>query len=249
MSWQTFKIYFHRLGAPKSFFSLTRNWPIWFGGVFAVLFITGAYLGLVAAPSDYQQGEAYRIMFIHVPAAWLSLMIYSVMTVAAIIALVWRIKTAFLVCLCSAPIGLGFTLIALITGAIWGKPMWGTWWVWDARLTSELILAFIYFGVIALYTAFEHDKVAEKAMAFFTLVGAVNIPVIHYSVVWWNSLHQGPSVFRDGGPAMPMSMLIPLLLIAFAFKFFYGWLLLLRLHNHILQHSHDFTWQQSMLKG
>jgi len=213
------------------------------------LFVCGAYLGLVVAPSDYQQGEAYRIIFIHVPAAWLSLLIYSVMTVAAFIALVWRIKTAFLVCLCSAPIGLGFTLIALITGAIWGKPMWGTWWVWDARLTSELILAFIYFGVIALYEAFEQPKVAEKAMALFTLVGAVNIPIIHYSVVWWNSLHQGPSVFRDGGPAMPLTMLLPLMLIALAFHFFYGWVLTLRMHNHIIEQTNDTPWLVTLFKG
>jgi len=164
------------------------------------------------------------------------------MTIAAIIGLVWRIKTAFLVCLCSAPIGLGFTLIALMTGSIWGKPMWGTWWAWDARLTSELILAFLYIGVMALYGAFDKQKVGEKAMAFFILVGAINIPIIHYSVIWWNSLHQGPTVFRENGPAMPWSMLLPLLIMAFAFKLFYGWILTLRMHNQIIEQSQDKSW-------
>lgn len=248
MRWQNIKIFYHRLGAPKTFFTMTQYWPNWFAVIFMSLFLMGSYLGLVIAPTDYQQGDAYRIIFIHVPAAWLSLMVYSIMAIAAVIALVWRIRTAFLVCLCSAPIGLGFTVVALITGAIWGKPMWGTWWVWDARLTSELILVFLYLGVIALYNAFDNQKQAEKAAALFTLVGAINIPIIHYSVVWWNSLHQGSTVLRSDGPAMPWEMLMPLLLVAFAFKFFYGWVLLLRIHNHILDQARYSTWVTTLFK-
>lgn len=249
MLWLSLKRFYHRLGSPKSFFILSRSFIPWFTGLFLILFVYGAFLGLVKAPADYQQGDAFRIMYVHVPAAWLSLFIYSTMTVAALVGFIWRIKTAFMVCICSAPIGFGFTLIALVSGSIWGKPMWGAWWVWDARLTSELILLFIYLGITALYNAFDNTKTAEKITAIFVLIGAINIPIIHYSVIWWNSLHQGPSVFRDEGPAMPWDMLLPLILIACSFKFFYALVLTLRMRNHILINAHQTQWLKALYSG
>ncbi len=246
--WQKLVLFYHKLGSPKLFYQLSQSFIPWFAWLTLVLFAVGAYWGLVLAPADYQQGEAYRIMYIHVPAAWMSLFIYLSMAVAAIVGFVWRIKTAFMVCICAAPIGAAFTLIALITGSIWGKPMWGTWWEWDARLTSELILLFLYIGVIALYGAFENVKSGEKAAAILSIVGAINVPIIHYSVVWWNSLHQTSSVMKSGGPAMPASMLIPLMLIAFAFKFLYGWVLTLRLQNHIFESHLQSQWLKQLFE-
>ena len=148
------------------------------------------------APTDYQQGDSYRIMFIHVPAAWMSLFIYIVMAGAGAIGLIWRMKLAEIIAISSAPIGASFTFLALVTGSIWGKPMWGTWWVWDARLTSELILLFLYLGVMALNNAIEDKRTAARATAMLAIVGVVNIPIIHYSVEWWNTLHQGPTVTK-----------------------------------------------------
>ncbi len=238
--------FYHQLGSPKEFYPLS-NWMTPLFGVLAlVLFIPGAYLGLVVAPSDYQQGDSYRIIFVHVPAAWLSLMIYMIMATAAAIALIWRMKMAFAVVICSAPIGAVFTALALITGSIWAKPTWGAWWVWDARLTFELILLFLYMGIFSMYHAFDDRRVAERATALLTVVGVVLVPIIRYSVVWWSSLHQGESVFRDGGPAMPASMLTPLLLMAAAASFFYGYSLFLNLRAHVLEQNHDKQWVQDL---
>lgn len=219
-----------------------------FGLLFLGLSLVGAYLGLFVAPADYQQGDSYRIIFVHVPAAWLSLFIYVVMAVASAIGLIWRMKMAFTVAICSAPLGAAFTALALITGSIWGKPIWGTWWVWDARLTSELILLFLYFGVMATYYAFEERATAQRAMALLSVVGVVIVPIIHYSVEWWSSLHQGATVFRDGGPAMPPSMLTPLLLMALGFTFFYGYALFLRMQNMVLDHERRSKWVRELFE-
>lgn len=246
--WQKFVLFYHKLGSPKLFYQLSHAFIPWFAWSTVVLFAIGAYWGLVIAPADYQQGEAYRIMYIHVPAAWMSLFIYMAMAVTAVVGFVWRIKTAFMVGICAAPIGAAFTLIALITGSIWGKPMWGTWWEWDARLTSELILFFLYIGVIALYNAFENPKSGEKAAAILSIVGAINVPIIHYSVVWWNSLHQTSSVLKSGGPAMPESMLIPLLLIATAFKLLFAWILTVRMQNHIFEAHLQSQWLKQLFQ-
>ena len=217
-----------------------------FGLICLMCLGVGSYLGLWVAPADYQQGESYRIIFVHVPAAWLSLLIYVVMALAGAIGLVWRIKMAFVVAICSAPIGAAFTALALLTGSLWGKPVWGTWWEWDARLTSELILLFLYFGVMALYRAFDERVVAERAVALLSVVGVVIVPIIHYSVQWWSSLHQGASVFRAGGAAMPASMLTPLLLMAVGFSFFYAYILFLRAQNMVLQQSHNSHWVRQL---
>lgn len=239
--------FYHRLASPREFYRISRVLTPLFGALFLILSSIGAYYGLFVAPADYQQGDSYRIIFIHVPAAWLSLFIYIVMAVAGAIGLIWRMKMAFIVAICSAPIGAAFTALALATGAIWGKPIWGTWWVWDARLTSELILLFLYFGVMALFYAFEERKTAERAMALLCVVGVVIVPIIHYSVEWWSSLHQGATVFRDGGPAMPPSMLVPLLLMALGFTFFYGYTLFLRAQNMVLSNERKSRWVRELI--
>lgn len=246
--WNFLVHFYHRLASPREFYKIASFWIPIFGILFAVLAIIGTYGGLVIAPADYQQGDSFRIIYVHVPAAWLSLFIYMVMAGAGIVGLVWRIKTAFIVIISSAPIGAVFTFIALATGSLWGKPMWGTWWEWDARLTSELILLFLYLGVIALYSAFDNRKTAERAIAILSIVGAVNVPIIHYSVEWWNSLHQGSTVIRPDGPAMPSNMLIPLLIMAIAFKVFYGLVMFMNARNNILQQNENTQWVKELVK-
>lgn len=240
--------FYHQLGSPKEFYPISTVTTPVFGLLALALFIPGAYLGLVVAPADYQQGDSYRIIFVHVPAAWLSLMIYVIMAVAAAIALIWRMKMAFAVVIGSAPIGAVFTALALITGSLWAKPTWGTWWVWDARLTFELILLFLYVGIFSMYHAFDERRIGERATALLSVVGVVIVPIIHYSVEWWSSLHQGQTVFRDGGPAMPPSMLTPLLLMAGAATFFYGYVLFLNLRAHVLEENESKQWVQDMAK-
>jgi heme exporter protein C len=185
-------------------------------------------------------------MFIHVPSAWMSMFVYMVMAVAGGIGLIWRIKLAEVIAASSAPLGASFTFLALVTGALWGKPMWGTWWVWDARLTSELILLFLYLGVIALNSAIEDKRTASRASAVLALVGVVNIPIIHYSVIWWNTLHQGPTITKLDAPAIHISMLIPLLLMAVAFKLYYGLALLMRARCEILEREKNTSWIREM---
>lgn len=237
---------FHRLGSPREFYRISRYLTPLFGLLFLGLTTVGSYFALFVAPVDYQQGESYRIIFVHVPAAWLSLMVYVIMATASAIGLIWRMKMAFVVAIGSAPIGAAFTGLALVTGSLWGAPIWGSWWEWDARLTSELILLFIYFGVMALYYAFDERKIAERAMALLSVVGVVIVPIIHYSVEWWSSLHQGASVFREGGPAMPNSILTPLLLMALGFTFFYGYVLFLRTQNMVLSNERKSEWVRKL---
>ena len=245
--WKLLTMIYHRLASPREFYKISRYVTPIFGLLFLSLTIYGSYLGLFIAPADYQQGESVRIMYVHVPTAWLSLFIYVVMATAGAIGLIWRIKMAYVISICSAPIGAAFTALALITGAIWGAPIWGTWWVWDARLTSELILLFLYVGVMALYYAFDERKTAERASALLAVVGVVIVPIIHYSVEWWSSLHQGATVFREGGPAMPASMLKPLLLNALGFTFFYGYAVFLRAQNMVLQNEQKKHWVRELL--
>jgi heme exporter protein C len=210
--------------------------------------VWGLYGGLVQAPADYQQSDAFRIIYVHVPAAWMSLFIYVMMAIAGAIGIIWHVKMAEIVCVSSAPIGAMFTFLALATGSLWGKPMWGTWWVWDARLTSELILLFLYFGVMALYSAIEDKRMAARAVAILALVGLVNIPIIHYSVEWWNTLHQGPTVTKFDKPSMDTSMLIPLLVMAVAFKVYYFIALLLRMRVEILNRERNSKWVKELVR-
>ena len=241
--------FFHRLASPPYFYGLSGRLLPWLAWLTAGLLAGGIFSGLVLAPTDYQQGDSYRIIFIHVPSAWMSLFIYVVMAASGVIGLIWRIKLAEIVSTVSAPIGAWFTFIALITGSLWGKPMWGTYWVWDARLTSELVLLFLYLGVIALYTAIEDPRKGARASAILALVGVINIPIIHFSVEWWNTLHQGATVSRIGAPAIDISMLIPLLTMALAFKLYYVCLLLLRTRSVVLQRERNSAWVREELLG
>ena len=194
----------------------------------------GLYLGLFASPADFQQGDSVRIMYVHVPSAWMAMFIYTNMAVASAIGLIWKHAIADLAAKACAPIGAGFTLVALATGSLWGKPMWGTWWVWDARLTSVLILLFLYFGYIAIWRAFDDQTKAAKAAAILALVGFVNVPIIKFSVEWWNTLHQPASVLRMDGPAIHPSMLAPLLLMGVGFTTYFIVVLLWRMRAEIL---------------
>jgi len=241
--------FLHRLASPPYFYSFAGRLLPWLGWLTAGLLVGGLVGGLILAPTDYQQGDSYRIIFIHVPSAWMSLYIYMVMAVAGGIGLIWHIKLAEIVATVSAPIGAWFTFIALFTGSLWGKPMWGTYWVWDARLTSELVLLFLYLGVIALNTAIEDPRKGARASAILALVGVVNIPIIHFSVLWWNTLHQGPSVSRLGAPAIYLSMLIPLLTMALAFTLYYTCFVLMRTRSQILQRERNSAWVRQALLG
>ena len=220
---------------PTNFLQLVGALTPVLAGLTAVLLIIGLYLAWFVAPPDYQQGETVRIMYLHVPAAWLSMWIYIVMTSAALGTLVWRHPLADAAQKAAAPLGAGFTFLCLVTGSLWGKPMWGAWWVWDARLTSVLVLFLIYLALVALWRTIEDPGKAARAAAIFTLVGAINIPIIKFSVDWWNTLHQPASVFRLGGPAIAGSMLWPLLVMALAFTLLFATLHLMAIRNEILR--------------
>jgi heme exporter protein C len=200
----------------------------------AVLLAVGLY-GAFVAPPDYQQGETVRIMYLHVPSAWMAMFVYLVMSSAALGTLVWRHPLADAAQKAAAPLGAGFTFLCLVTGSLWGKPEWGTWWVWDARLTSVFVLFLIYLGIIALWQVIEDQSKAARLVAIFTLVGAVNIPIIKFSVDWWNTLHQSASVFRMGGPTIALSMLWPLIVMALAFTSLFITLHMLAIRNEILR--------------
>ena len=238
-------LWFHTLGSPPYFYRLAGRLAPWLFATAALLVAVGLYGGLVVAPPDYQQSDAYRIIFVHVPSAWMSLFIYFVMAVNAFIALVWRIKLSEVLAMACAPIGAAFTVITLATGSIWGKPMWGTWWTWDARLTSELVLLFLYLGVIGLYQAIEDRRQAARAAAFLALIGIVNVPIVHFSVKWWNTLHQGSTVRLLGPSAIDASMLWPLLLVALATKLWFIASLLARARVELLQLEGGKEWARA----
>ncbi|MDP6141469.1 MAG: heme ABC transporter permease [Arenicellales bacterium] len=238
---------FHRLGSPPFFYRLSGRLLPWVGVLCALAFAAGLYGGLVLAPTDYQQGESYRIIYIHVPAAWMSMFVYMVLAITGGIGLIWRMKLAEVVARASAPIGASYTFLALLTGSLWGKPMWGTWWVWDARLTSELILLFLYLGYMALQAAIDDRRTAARAGAVLALVGVINLPIIHYSVEWWSTLHQGPTVTKFDQPSIALSMLVPLLLMALAFKLHYVVSLLARVRGEILDSERRAAWVEKLL--
>ncbi len=226
---------FHAFANPARFMALSGGLVAPLGALAALLLGVGLYLSLFVAPADYQQGETVRIMYIHVPAAWLSMFGYMVMAGSSAVALVFRHPLADMCAKSAAPLGAAFTFLALVTGSLWGRPMWGTWWVWDARLTSMLILFFLYLGYMALWATIEEPIRAGRAAAVLALVGSINVPIIHYSVVWWNTLHQPASVFRIEGPAIATSMLTPLLVMALGFTLFFLTLLLVRMRAEILR--------------
>jgi heme exporter protein C len=223
------------LANPARFLRVSRIVLPWSGGLAALLLAAGLYLSLVGSPPDYQQGETVRIMYVHVPAAWMALFVYASMAMSSAVGLVWKHPLADLACKAMAPVGAGFTAVCLVTGSLWGEPMWGTWWVWDARLTSVLILFFLYLGYIALVNAFDDPARGLKAGAILVLVGAVNLPIIKFSVDWWNTLHQPASVSRIGAPAIDPSMLAPLLVMAAGFTAYFVFVALLRVRAEIVE--------------
>ena len=226
--------WFSRIANPANFLRVAGTVIPWMAAATALLFAAGLILA-ARSPADYQQGLTVLIMYLHVPAAWLAMMIYMVMAASALGTLVWRHPVADAAQKAAAPLGAGFTFICLATGSLWGKPMWGTWWVWDARLTSVLILFLIYLGLVAIWQVFEDPGRAAKAAAIFTVTAVVIIPIIHFSVVWWNTLHQAASVFRVGGPTMAASMLWPLLVMAVAFTSLFFTLHTMAIRNEILR--------------
>ncbi len=237
----------HSYAKTERVFTLCNGlWPFFLWPSF-VLILIGCIWGLGFAPKDYQQGDAFRIIYIHVPAALLSMGIYTTMAVTALVGLVWQWRTAFMSVIALAPVGAVMTFIALVTGAIWGKPMWGKWWVWDARLTTELIMLFLYFGVIALYAAFEDKQLAGKASAVMALVGVVNVPIIHFSVEWWNTLHQGATISKFESPSIASEMLWPLLVCLLGLSLFAAGIVCLRLKNEIVRREIHRPWVKQVL--
>lgn len=241
-------LFIHKLGSPPWFYRFAGKLIPWLWLLFVALAASGLYLGLFRAPPDYLQGESVRIMYIHVPAAWMSMLIYGLMAVMGCIALVWRIRIMEILAMSSAPVGAAFTLVALVSGALWGRPTWGTYWVWDARLTSELVLLFLYFGVMGLYSAYDEPRKAARAASLLSLVGLINLPVIHFSVNWWNTLHQPASVGIAGSSIHP-SMLWPLLIMAVATKFYYAANLLTRARLMLLEQDLRKEWAREALAG
>ncbi len=214
-------LWFNQTGSPPNFDRFAARWAPW-AYVLAILpMLVGIYGALYSVPADYQQGEHFRILYIHVPAAWMSLFVFVVMAVQAFIALVWRIKACEILAMSCAPIGAAFTVITLATGSIWGKPTWGTWWTWDPRLTSELVLLFLYIGVIGLNSAIEDRRAAARAACFLALIGLVNVPIVHFAVKWWNTLHQGETIRLLGPSKMDASMLWPLWWMLVGTKFWF----------------------------
>ena len=219
---------------PTRFLAIAEPVLPWLAGLTVATFAAGLWMSLTA-PEDYQQGATVLIMFIHVPAAWLAMLCYTAMSLSALGTLVWRHPLADVSLRAAAPIGAAFTFLALVTGSLWGKPMWGTWWVWDARLTSVLVLFIIYLGIMALARAIEDPAIAARSIAIVTLVGFINIPIIKFSVDWWNTLHQPASVSRLAEPAMDAAFLYPLLLMALAYTLLFATLQLMNMRNEILR--------------
>src|ERR1700712_695424 len=240
--------WFYRLASPPFVYRVATLFGPWFFGLAALTIGYGLIDGLVFAPPDYQQGDAFRIIYVHVPSAWMATFCYTIMAVAGAIGLIWRIKIGHAVAAATAPVGASFTLLALVTGSLWGRPMWGTYWAWDPRLTSELILLFLYVGVMSLRPAFEDPARGDRAAALLSIVGVVNVPIIHYSVLWWNSLHQGATIAKLGKPSMDSSMLWPLLSMTLGFMLFYGAVLCIRLRGEVLNRERNAAWVRETVK-
>jgi heme exporter protein C len=224
----------HRFANPARFMRLSEAVLPWSAALTVVLLVIGVPWALLIAPPDYQQGESARIMYVHVPAAWMAMFVYTTLAAASASALIWKHPLGDLVARAASPVGAWFTFLTLVTGSLWGKPMWGAWWVWDARLTSVLILLFLYLGHIALLNAFEDQTRGERAAAILALVGLVNVPIIKWSVDWWNTLHQPSSVTKLGVPSIHPSLLWPLLVMGLAFTSFFVTVLIIRVRAEFL---------------
>jgi len=239
----------YQYASPVTFYPLAGRLVPWFAILAAVLTAIGLYIAFFVAPTDFQQGEGYRIIFIHVPAAWMSMFIYVVMAFWSAVGLAWNTRLSFLMARALAPTGAMFTFVALWTGALWGKPMWGAWWVWDARLTSELILLFLYVGVMALQAAIDDPRRADRAGALLNLVGVINVPIIYFSVKWWNTLHQGASVSLTRAPSMAQTMLWGMLIMALAAWMYTIAVALVRARTLVLERERQSEWVRGVLEG
>ena len=241
---------FHQLASPPYVYRLAGRVAPFLAVSACLLLLAGAYGGLVLSPPDYLQGDGFRIIYVHVPSAYLSLFAYVIMAGAAAIGFIWRMKLAHGVAVSVAPLGAWFTLLALVTGGIWGKPMWGTYWEWgDARLMFELLLLFLYLGYMVLRMSFDEREKADRVSAILAVVGVVNVPIVHYSVEWWTTLHQGPTLIRPDGPSITPDMLAPLLVMIAGFTVFFAWLLCKRLQGEILRREHRTRWVRQLAGG
>lgn len=236
----------YHFASPHYFFRVAQLVIPYLAIAFVLSLLYGLYAGFYLAPADYLQGEAFRIIYLHVPAAFLSLSLYFFMASCALASLVWRVKLADYMMQAAAPVGATMALIALLTGSIWGKPMWGTWWIWDARLTSELILLLLYLGVIQLRALLSFTQ-ATKACALLVLIGAIDLPIIHYSVQWWSTLHQGPTVTLWHAPKIAWTMLYPLLWMLLSLSCYATWIVLIRTQSTILKHEADRAWTRALV--
>ncbi len=241
--------WFHRFGSPPYFYRVATRLTPWFAWPAALLTLAGLIGGLVFAPPDYQQSDAFRIIYIHAPSAWISLMAYSYMAIAAAVGLIWRIKVAHAVAATCAPIGATFTAVSLFTGMIWGQPTWGTYWEWDPRIVFQLVLFFFFLGYIALRSAIDDISRADRTSAVLAIVGVVNVPIVHYSVIWWNSLHQPPSLALTSKPTMPPSMYMPLLLLFLGFTLYFYAVMLTRARAEVLRRERGGNWLRTALEG
>ncbi|HQD82547.1 MAG TPA: heme ABC transporter permease CcmC [Quisquiliibacterium sp.] len=237
-----------RFSSPATFYPLAGRLVPWFGTAAAVLALVGLYLGFFVAPTDYQQGESYRIIFIHVPAAWMAMFTYLVMAGWCAASLIWNTRMSAMMAQALAPTGAMFAFVSLWTGAFWGRPTWGTYWVWDARLTSTLILLFLYLGYIALRSAIDDPRRADRASALLALVGVINVPIIYFSVKWWNTLHQGASVSMTAAPKMAQTMLVTMLIMAFAAWFYTIAVALHRVRSIILEREAHTDWVRALVQ-
>ncbi|GHA71395.1 heme ABC transporter permease CcmC [Cognatilysobacter bugurensis] len=242
-------LWFHQLGSPPTFDRFAARWAPWGYGLGVLVIAIGLYGALFQVPADYQQGDSFRILYIHVPSAWMSLFVFGLMAFYSAVALVWRIKLCEILAMACAPIGAGFTLITLATGSIWGKPMWGTWWDWDPRLTTELILLFLYLGVSGLYHAIDDRRAAARAAGLLAIVGVVLLPIIRYSVVWWNSLHQGQTIRLFGSSSMDESMVAPLVWVVVGTKLWFVGTLLARARADNLRRESGKRWVAELAHG
>ena len=234
--------------SPATFYPLAGRLAPWFAAAAAICAIAGLWIGFGIAPTDFQQGDAYRIIFVHVPAAWMSMVIYLAMAFWAAVGLMFNTRLASMLAVALAPTGAWMTFLALWTGALWGKPTWGTWWVWDARLTSELILLFLYIGFMSLHAAIDDERRADRAAAVLALVGVVNVPIIYFSVKWWNTLHQGASVSLTKAPSMATTMLTGMLVMALAFWAYSIAAALARTRVIILERERHARWARQVLE-
>lgn len=239
--------FLYQLASPKLFFRLTQSWLAYLGTLALICLTVGMVWGLFLAPADYQQGDAFRIIYVHVPAAFMSMALFAAMAFWALLLLVWRIKLAGMMITVSAQVGASMALLELITGSIWGKPMWGTWWIWDARLTSELILLLLYLAILALSQAVKNHEQSDQLAAILTLVGMIDLPVIHYSVYWWHTLHQGATLTLFAKPKIAPAMLYPLLLTLLGFACYCAWLIFYKAGNVLLVRERRQKWVKALV--